>query len=114
MTTKTVSRQVYPSPPLQVFVSNQLGRAHVLLMGDLDLATAPFLARELHHVDPDRDLVIDVGLLSFLDMTGLGVLVSEHERLLAHGYKLTIYAPTPRAQRILEITGLDQIFTIEP
>ena len=62
---------------LQVFVSDQIGQAHVLLMGDLD---------------PDCDVVIDIALLTFCDSTGLGVFVAGHKRLQANGHKLTIYA----------------------
>ena len=81
---KTISDQADPTSPLQVFVSDQIGQAHVLLMGDLD---------------PDCDVVIDIALLTFCDSTGLGVFVAEHKRLQANGHKLTIYAPTPSLQR---------------
>jgi anti-sigma B factor antagonist len=100
--------------PFEVFVNNLLGQTHVLLIGELDLAAAPLLASKLRDIDPNCNLVIDIALLTFVDSTGVGVLVMEHKRLQAHGCKLTIYAPTPRVQRILEITGLDQVFTIEP
>jgi anti-sigma B factor antagonist len=51
---------------------------------------------------------------TFVDPTGLGIFVMEHKRLQASGHKLTIYAPNPSVQRLLQITGLDQVFTIKP
>ena len=111
---KTIPAQADSTSPLQVLVSDQIGQAHVLLMGDLDLATAPLLASRLRDIDPDCDLVIDIALLTFCDSTGLGVFVAEHKRLQANGHKLTIYAPTPSVQRTFEVTGLNEVFTIEP
>ena len=38
----------------------------------------------------------------------------EHKRLEEHGYKLTIFAPTPSVQRIRDSRNFDQVFRIEP
>jgi anti-anti-sigma factor len=78
------------------------------------LATASLLADRLRDIDPDCDVVLDIALLTFMDSTGLGIFISEHERLQAHGHKLTIYAPTPSVQRIFEITAVDTVLSIEP
>ena len=99
---------------LQVFVNDKVGLTHVMLTGELDLATAPLLAEMLRGIDPhDCDLVIDVALLTFVDSVGLGILAAEHNRLQAHGRRLTIYAPTPALRRLFQITGLDKVLAVE-
>ena len=60
------------------------------------------------------DLSIDVGLLIFIDSTGLSLLVSVHKKVRALGHSLTIRDPTPATRRLFQITGLDDVLTVEP
>jgi anti-sigma B factor antagonist len=102
--------------PLQILVSHLKEHAYVVLTGELDGATAPFLVRTLVEVNQTRegDLVLDIKKLSFIDSTGLSVFVSQHKNLSAKGRKLVIYAPTAMARRLFQITGLEEVLTIEP
>jgi anti-sigma B factor antagonist len=102
--------------PLQILVSHLKEHAYVVLAGELDGATAPFLVRTLVEVNEtlEGDLVLDIKKLSFIDSTGLSVFVSQHKTLSAKGRKLVIYAPTAMARRLFQITGLEEVLTIEP
>lgn len=102
--------------PLEIFVNQKDDRTHVALMGELDLATAPFVAKRLQDAttESQEDLVIDISLLTYIGSTGLSLLISQHKALQARGRSLTILNPTPMAQRLFQITGLTQILTIEP
>jgi anti-sigma B factor antagonist len=102
--------------PLQILVSHLQEHAYVTLTGELDGATAPFLVRTLVEVNEtiEGDLVLDIKKLSFIDSTGLSVFVSQHKNLSAKGRKLVIYAPTAMARRLFQITGLEEVLTIEP
>jgi anti-sigma B factor antagonist len=102
--------------PLQVLVSHQDDRTHVVLMGELDASTARFLAEQLMEATAVSagDVVIDIGLLGFIGSTGISVIISQHKALRAQGRTLTVLDPTPSARRLFEITGLDQVLTIEP
>jgi anti-sigma B factor antagonist len=102
--------------PLQILVSHLKEHAYVVLTGELDGATAPFLVRTLVEVNKtiEGDLVLDIKKLSFIDSTGLSVFVSQHKNLSAKGRKLVIYAPTAMARRLFQITGLEEVLTIEP
>jgi anti-anti-sigma factor len=103
-------------PPLQIFVRAEEGRTRVILVGELDDSTAPDLRAQLAQVTTDAagDLVLDIGLLTFVDSTGLAIFVAQHKKLRAQGSRLTISSPSPMARRLLEITGLTQILSIEP
>ena len=102
--------------PLQILVSHLKEHAYVVLTGELDGATAPFLVRTLVEVNKtiEGDLVLDIKKLSFIDSTGLSVFVTQHKKLEAKGQKLVIYAPSAMARRLFEITGLEQVLAIEP
>ena len=102
--------------PLQVLVSHRNDHAYVVLAGELDGATAPFLVRTLVDVNAtlEGDLVLDIRQLSFIDSTGLSVFVSQHKKLSAKGQRLVIQAPTAMALRLFQITGLVDVLTIEP
>jgi anti-sigma B factor antagonist len=100
--------------PLQVFVSHEEDRTRLILTGQLDLATAPLLAAELLNLaQHEGDVVLDIGLLTFVDSTGLSLFVSQHKKLAARGHSLVISSPTPSARRLLEITGLTDVLSIE-
>ncbi|MGO8864744.1 MAG: STAS domain-containing protein [Acidimicrobiales bacterium] len=102
--------------PLQVLVSHKDDRTHVVLVGELDVSTARFLAEQLIDATAASagDVVIDIGLLDFIGSTGISVIISQHKTLQAQGRTLTVLDPTPSARRLFEITGLDQVLTIEP
>jgi anti-sigma B factor antagonist len=99
----------------QVFVGHKDDRTHMIVMGDLDLASAPSLAHELLAVtaEHDGDVILDIGLLTFIDSTGLSLFVSQHKRLAAQGHTLTIYGPTASARRLFELSGLTDVLHIE-
>jgi anti-sigma B factor antagonist len=102
--------------PLQILVSQRAAHTYVVLAGELDGATAPFLVRTLVEVNDtlEGDLVLDIKQLSFIDSTGLSVFVSQQKKLFSKGKRMVIYAPTPMALRLFQITGLDDVLTIEP
>jgi anti-sigma B factor antagonist len=86
----------------------------VSVRGELDAATAPDLAVVCHsvHADGARDLVIDLTDTSFLDSSGLRVLIDAH-RLFSEGGNLALAHASEPVRRLLEITGLDDYFTLD-
>ena len=101
---------------LQVFVSRVESTTRVVLAGELDGAAAAALSEQLRQLTADLvgDLVVDVGLLTFIDSTGLSLLVSLHKQVRASGRSLTIADLTPMTRRLFQITGLDQVLIVEP
>jgi anti-sigma B factor antagonist len=104
------------SPSLGVIKTRKDGRVRVAFMGELDGATAPSARPTLAEVAQNLvgDLELDIGLLTIADATGLSLLVTLHKQLAARGRKLVMVAPTAGARRLFEITGLNQILSIEP
>ena len=89
-------------------------RAVVRLSGELDLASAPLLERELERAGLEEVpmLVFDLDGLEFLDSTGLQVLLSTHRRVTERGQQFAITRGSPQVQRLLDITRVAERLTI--
>jgi anti-sigma B factor antagonist len=113
--TDAVVKKGRSTAPLQLFVSGE-ATIRLIVAGELDGATAVFLSEQLRQLVADLagDLTIDIGLITFIDSTGLSLLISLHKQVRASGRTLTVADPTPMARRLFEITGLDQVLKIEP
>jgi anti-sigma B factor antagonist len=90
--------------------------AVVLVVGDLDAATAPRLHEELVQLAEagiDR-IVLDVRRMTFVDSFGLGVIVAAKKRLSQDGNALCLVADEDQRtlRRVLQITGLDKVLPV--
>ena len=76
--------------------------------GEVDAVTAPALGRRLLSLfeEGKTGLVVDLSKVTFLDSTGIGVLVDALRRLKTRQGRLVLVCPTERILRPFEITGL--------
>jgi anti-sigma B factor antagonist len=95
--------------------TERIGAIAILhLFGELDLATVDHVDREITAAVSDISaLVIDLDGLSFLASTGLSLLARWSQRATAQGFDLRIVATRRQALRPLQITGLDEVLTID-
>ncbi|GAA2446974.1 STAS domain-containing protein [Actinomadura vinacea] len=103
-----------PDVELNVSTASQGGHAVVTATGELDLYTAPRLQTALAGLlreQVDR-VVVDMSGIDFCDSTGMNVLLSAMKRLKERGGTLELAAPRPAVKRILQVTGLDTVFTV--
>ena len=106
---------VHASPDLAVDVSRLADVTTVILDGTVDLATAPELrAALLPLVVAGQTVVLDLAGVTFVDSTGLGVLVAAHRRAKAAGSRFLFSRPTENLRAVLRITRLDAVFQVEP
>ncbi len=87
--------------------------AHVIPRGELDIATAPELDAAIAEATGTEGsrLVIDLRGLSFMDSTGLRVLVGAAERAREGNLPLEIIRGTA-VQRIFEVSGLETVLPL--
>ena len=98
-----------PRPrPFAVDVQRRNDVAIVQPHGELDLATVETLRAALDGVEKAGRLVLDLRGLSFIDSTGLHLLVALHRRAQRDGFQLTLVAPAPPADKAIQVSGLDQ------
>ena len=89
------------------------GAIVVKLAGELDLYNAHAVREELTRQlerKPPR-LVVDLGGVTFIDSTGLGVLIEARSRLENQDAFL-LAAPGLETRRALEVSGLDRHFSV--
>jgi anti-sigma B factor antagonist len=86
------------------------------LSGRLDVRTATDVREALHRaIDAGAgDLVVDVSGVDLVDATGLGVLLGAHRRASQAGRRIVLRDASPRLVRILRLTRLHRVFTVEP
>ena len=83
------------------------GRYVVTLCGELDLATADRLWTQVEPlIQPDVRIVLDASGMTFLDSSGLRVLLLMHNGATAGGGTLLLVAPPPAVQRVLDLAGV--------
>ena len=72
-----------PEDPLEIDVQVADDRTLVTLSGELDAATATLLYDQLSDLEVEdvQHVVLDLAQVSFMDSTGLSVIVTEHKRL---------------------------------
>lgn len=88
--------------------------AVIAVRGEVDLFTAPELKKAVaDEIDSGRiRVVVDLAETTFLDSSGLGVLVGALQRLRDRGGALSIVNVDAAIARTFSITGLDQILAI--
>jgi anti-sigma B factor antagonist len=103
-----------PTEFLDVSVSTGESGPEIHLRGELDMATASLLRDELVRLTTEGVTLVtlDLANLSFIDSTGLSVLITALKRIRQQGGDITLRSPTPGTRKVLEITGLTEVFAI--
>lgn len=92
--------------------SEREGDVHTIaLQGELDLATVAALEQELERVEATdaATIVLDLSGLTFMDSTGVRLLVTAHSRLRADGSRLSLRRGPAAVQRVMELSGVDEL-----
>lgn len=99
---------------LDVTITQAGTAAVVRLSGDLDVATAPGLWEQLLGLSGQgvRAVTLDLAELDFIDSSGLSVLVAASKHLRERDGDLMLLSPKPSTRKVLEITGLTDVFAI--
>jgi anti-sigma B factor antagonist len=85
------------------------GTAQLTVSGELDVATVPRLRQEAHGLlaRSAQKLLIDLSGLSFIDSSGLSLLISLHDRAVHEGWQLSLTRPSAKAFSVFTISGAD-------
>ena len=89
-------------------------RTVVEVTGEIDVYTAPALREELSSlIDAEStDIVVDLTQVSFMDSTGLGVLVGALKKVRTLGGDLQLVISQEKILKVFRITALTQVFSI--
>lgn len=86
----------------------------VALTGEIDLHQAPGFHQKLVDLCAQKPvrMIVEMSQVTYIDSSGVGSLVEIFRRLNKERRKLILVAPSARVSSVLEITRLDQFFTI--
>jgi anti-sigma B factor antagonist len=90
------------------------GEQLVSVAGQVDLYTAPELKVAVSRAIDEgaQHLTVDLTGTTFMDSTGLGVLVGARKRLRLLDGSITVVCPDSGIRRLFEISGLNHLFEI--
>ena len=89
----------------------------IRLSGELDHHTAEELrekaaeAIERNHI---RHLVLNLEQLTFMDSSGLGVILGRYKQIKQVGGEMVVCAISPAIQRLFDMSGLFKIIRLDP
>lgn len=87
----------------------------VKLWGDLDLQTADGVRRALEGAleqSKAKDLYLDLSHVTFIDSSGLGMLLGRYKRVMRAGGVMGLINPLPVVRPILELSGLLKLMPV--
>jgi len=86
----------------------------ILLSGDVDISSSIQLKKDLNLILDEKELSIDLDMsnLSYIDSTGLGVLIGVFKRVRENENNIFVSNVKSNISKLLRITGLDKIFII--
>ncbi len=81
--------------------------------GELDASTAPSLSDAFAEL-PDTTAQVDIDLagVTFIDSSGLRVLIALNDRVTSEGGRVVVSSASNTVRRLLEITGLESTFGV--
>ena len=86
------------------------------LKGELDLNTSESLRQTIDNeieLRGVRTVILDLEGISFIDSSGLGVILGRYKKLLPMGGKIIITRVPPHIYKIMELSGLPRIIQFE-
>lgn len=94
--------------PFRLEVKPDRDVVRVLPVGDIDIATVGIIRDQLSELTAAgfRRVVVDLRGVTFVDSTGLQLLLQTYASAQADGWELAIIDGSPAVARALELTGL--------
>ena len=100
---------------IQVNIKEENNVVKGSISGEIDAFTAPILREKLSEIELQEGLQAEINMadVSYMDSTGLGVIVAFFKNLNAINGHLKITGLSARLKRLFDITGLGEIMDIE-
>ncbi len=98
------------SEQLQIGVRQEGERVIVTLDGELDMANSPLLQTSMQsdELGSAKTVVLDLQGLTFLDSTGLRIILAAREQCWRRGQEFAVTPGSQQVQRLLSVTGVGE------
>jgi anti-sigma B factor antagonist len=88
------------------------GQAVLHVSGEVDIQFSDELRDAGLTAASDSGLMMELSEVTFIDSSGLAALIQINNTFSVDGRVLTLVAPSRSVRRILELTGLNPVFTV--
>ena len=96
---------------VQVAIAEREGRTVATASGEIDAASADTFERGVRPaIAESADLLLDLSEVSFMDSSGLRALMGLHAEVTQRGGHIELVGTSSVVDRLLSVTGLDELF----
>lgn len=88
----------------------------IRLEGELDHHTADELREKVNRVMDEQmvqHILLNLGNLTFMDSSGLGVILGRYKRISGLGGEMVVCSISPAVRRLFELSGMFKILRLE-
>lgn len=104
-----MTSQQQDTAPFRIMTRVEAGRQVITPEGELDLATVAQLEQRLNQALPEGHTVIDLSMVSFIDSSGIALLVSVSATARQHEWRLELRQPSRQVHRLINLTGVSEL-----
>ena len=87
----------------------------IKLRGEMDATGCAHIRHEIENVTNVKEqsnIILDLSLISFLDSSGIGMIVFLYKRLKAQGRSLEVYGVQGQPQELMELLRIDKVIPV--
>jgi anti-anti-sigma factor len=103
---------VDPFAPADVTVFRKPDTTIITLRGEIDLSTAESVRQQIRSALPTERVILNLAGVTFMDSSGLAVVLDLFHQLGQSPDALTLQSPSPAVGRLLQVTGVDRHLSI--
>ena len=100
---------------MKIAASFSSGRLTVYLSGELDHHEAGGAIRAINNLIEEkmpRECVLDMSGLSFMDSSGIAVIINAGRKMRSYGGRLSVENPAEQARKVLDASGVDKLIAV--
>jgi len=100
---------------MKVDIKNDNGKAVAIISGEIDHHNARSARSELDHFivrAQPKELAIDLGGITFMDSSGIGLIMGRSKLMKECGGSLEVRNAQPYIKRVLRLAGIERIVKI--
>jgi anti-sigma B factor antagonist len=100
--------------PLNIEFSDYEGKKVILISGDIDMYSSPWLRKSIMTLVGQKTspLLVDFGNVSYIDSSGIATFVEGLKGMMSFGGKLIFFNIPNGVMEIFTFSKLDKVFTI--
>jgi anti-sigma B factor antagonist len=94
-------------------VADRANACVVTVTGELDLSTIPLLEKDLlGEAGSDEDVIVDLTGVSFIDSSGIALLIEAFRAGRGSTRLLTVVAAESQVDRVFQLAGIDRVLPL--